>query len=572
MFQFLLGVLMLSDSLFALRKRLAFPETSLQLSLLGLLGGITAALLIVLFRLSIEFIQEAFAEGGPFDNLRYYLIPSLPIFAALLIAIFADLTGYKHYRLGIPFVLHRIKAHYGHLPLWNTVNQFVGGILALSSGFSVGREGPSVHIGATGASWFGHWFKLPHNSVRTLTACGIAAGISASFNTPLAAVIFVMEVVLREYKIHIFIPVMLASSAGSIITQAVFGPQLEFAYLNVFTLPVHHYPWLIVLGIILGISAFVFNTNLMRVIKTFRHVGMFPRLLLAGMLTAAVGYFVPQALGDGTSAISQAMISPTNLELITILLVSKLFLTWCAIGLGVPGGIIGPIFGLGVLLGLIVANVVMLFDPSIHFMGTYAVLGMSGLMAAALHAPLAALVAVVELTNNPSSITSAIIVIATAYITSSQGLKNRSIFLQQLDFQGLVYQTPPATDVLEKVGVLAEMKTDLRMVNYITEQDVRFHLNDKHPNDFLIVSMEHDLGVDYSLAEFDSSFSTDKNKVKYSPLLTINSRSTLAHVWELIKDQQQGAVLITNTRGNKVIGIVTWEQLRTILTNRNALI
>ncbi len=563
---------MLSDSLYALRKRLAIPQTSLQLSILGLLGGIAAALLIVVFRLSIEYIQSSFAAGGPFDDLLYYILPSLPIFAAILIAIFADFTGYKHYRLGIPFVLHRIKAHYGNMPIWNTVNQFFGGILALSSGFSVGREGPSVHIGASGASWLGQWLKLPHNSVRTLTACGIAAGISASFNTPLAAVIFVMEVIMREYKIHIFIPVMLASSAGSIITQAVFGEHLEFEYLSVFALPVSHYPWLIVLGIALGISAFIFNTNLMRVIRTFRNVNMFPRLLLAGTLTAIVGYFVPEALGDGTSAISTAMFSPTNMELLIILLISKLFLTWCAIGLGVPGGIIGPVFGLGVLIGLIVANLVMLVDPSIHFMGTYAVLGMSGLMAASLHAPLAALVAVMELTDNPASITPAIIVIATAYITSSQALKNRSIFLQQLDFQGLMYQTPPATTVLEKIGVLAEMDTNLKVINYITEQDVRFHLNDKRQEQWLIVAMKHDLGVDYSLAEFDTSYSRNKDKVKYTPLLTIDTRSTMAHVWELIKEQRDGATLITSTSGEKIVGLVTWEQLRTILMNRNALI
>ena len=562
---------MLSDSLFALRRRLAYPRTSIQLSILGLIGGVVAATLIVLFRLSIDFFRHAFSEDGPFSDILDTLLPTLPIFAALLIAIFADFTGFKHYRLGIPFVLHRIKAHYGNIPFWNFVNQFVGGVLALSSGFTVGREGPSVHIGATGASWFGHWLKLPHNSVRTLAACGIAAGISASFNTPLAAVIFVMEVVLREYKIHIFIPVMLASAAGSLITQAVFGQHAEFEYLSVFILPPTHYPWLIILGLMLGAFAFIFNNNLMRVIRTFRHVSMFPRLMLAGVLTSIIGYLIPQTLGDGTSVINQVMISPTDIDLIVLLLCSKVILTWIAIGLGIPGGIIGPIFGLGVLLGLVVGNIVMQLDPSIHFMSTYAVLGMAGLMAACLHAPLAALVAVMELTSNPDAITPAIIVIAMAYITSAQFLKNRSIFLQQLDYQGLMYQTPPAETVLEKIGVLAELDRNIKIIDYVTEQDVRFHLKELEPEHHLVVAMRHDLGVDYSLAVYDSSYSVSGEKVKYIPMQPINTRSTMAHAYEILYEQRDGATLITSVSGEKVVGIISWEQIRIILMNRNAL-
>lgn len=562
---------MLLNSLYALRKRLAVPYTSLQLSLLGLIGGIVAACLIVLFRLSIEYIQFSFSPSGVFGDISPYIIPSLPILAAILIVIVADITGFKNYRLGIPFVLHRVKAHYGNMPLGNAINQFVGGILALSSGFSVGREGPSVHIGASGSSWLGHWLRLPYNSVRTLTACGIAAGISASFNTPLAAVIFVMEVVLREYKIHIFIPVMLASSAGSIITQAVFGPQSEFAYLSVFNLPVNHYPFLILLGVTLGASAFVFNTNLMRMMKTFRHVTIFPRLLIAGVITALFGYFVPEALGDGTSAISEAMLSPTDTQLIIVLLFSKLILTLVALGLGIPGGIIGPVFGLGVLLGLCIANIVLIFDPSIHFMSTYGVLGMAGLMASCLHAPLAALVAVMELTRSSEAITPAIIVIATSYITSAQVLKNRSIFLQQLEYQNLAFQTPPVIDVLSKTGVLAEMKTEINLIEYRSEQDVRFHLKQAKENEIVVVSIKHDLGTDYSLAETEPTVTGDVSKIKYSPLQTLNTRCTMAHVYEILEEQRDGAALITSTSGNKVVGIVQWEQLHSILMKRNAL-
>lgn len=561
---------MLLESLYAIRKRVSIPYTSIQLSILGLIGGVIAASLIVLFRLSIEFVQSQFEPGGSLGDISPYLIPSIPILAAILIAVFADFTGFKHYRLGIPFVLHRIKAHYGNMPLWNSVNQFVGGVLALGSGFSVGREGPSVHIGASGSSWLGHWLKLPHNAVRTLTSCGIAAGISASFNTPLAAVIFVMEVVLREYKIHVFIPVMLASSAGSLITQAVFGQQAEFEYLSVFTLPASHYPFLILLGLLLGASAFVFNSNLMRVIKTFRHVSMFPRLIIAGVFTAFVGYFVPEALGDGTSAINLAMLSPTDIQLIIVLLFSKLLLTWCALGLGIPGGIIGPIFGLGVLLGLVVANIVMYLDPSIHLMSTYGVLGMAGLMASSLHAPLAALVAVMELTSTPTAVTPAIIVIVTAYITSAQVLKNRSIFIQQLNYQGLAFQTSPAFNVLSRFGVLAELDKKITILDYRSEQDVRFHLNQAEEGETVVVSIVHDLGTDYSLAELEASVG-DTQKIKYWPMQTVNTRSTLAHVYELLEEQKGGATLVTSISGDKVLGIVKWEKLQTILLQRHGI-
>lgn len=132
-----------------LRRRLALPVTSLQLCLLGAVGGLVAALLIVLFRLAIMAIQSFYlSHSDDFASLSPALRALLPFIAAAFITVVGLLIGLTHYRLGIPFVIHRIKLKYGLMPWKNTLHQFFGGVAALSAGFSVGREGPSVHLGA----------------------------------------------------------------------------------------------------------------------------------------------------------------------------------------------------------------------------------------------------------------------------------------------------------------------------------------------------------------------------------------------------------------------------------------
>ena len=265
----------------ALREEVAHPRTSVQLCLLGIVGGTSAAFIIILFRLCVEWLQETgIATLQSFLKYDWLVWLVMPFISVLLILFIAFLTGFKHYRLGIPFVIHRVKYYYGHIPFRTTINQFFGGMLALAGGFVVGREGPSVHLGASGSGFLGQWLRLPYNSIRILAGCGIAAGISASFNTPFAAVIFVMEVVLREYKIHIFVPVMLAAACGSVLTRIVFGEVNELSFLSFHAISQWMYFYLVVLGILLGILAVLFNSQLMRVMTWFRPVSMVWRLVL----------------------------------------------------------------------------------------------------------------------------------------------------------------------------------------------------------------------------------------------------------------------------------------------------
>lgn len=549
----------------ALRLELAHPRTSVQVCLLGIIAGVSSALLIVLFRLGIEWVQSSgvsILSSYGLSSVWVWVV--MPILAVVFILLIAFVTGFKHYRLGIPFVIHRVKQHYGHIPWRTTVNQFFGGMLALAGGFVVGREGPSVHLGAAGSSLFGQALKLPHNSIRTLAGCGIAAGISASFNTPFAAVIFVMEVVLREYKIHVFVPVMLAAACGSVITRIVFGEGNELAYFSFSSFSQWLYLYLIVFGCLLGVLATLFNQMLMSVMKMFRNVSMVWRLLLAGVITAIGGSLLPQALGasfDDVNALFSA--HPTALILLEILLM-KFLLAVVAIGLGIPGGIIGPVMVLGMLSGAVLLFPIAHWLPLEDFTSSFALLGIAGMLTAVLHAPLAALSAVMELSYRPEIILPAILVIVPAYVTATQFLGNRSIFIQQLDFQKLPYAITSIREALEKTGVLAAMETDFKLFYDAPEAALEKVLSE-NPTLIVIQQSKFELDIKYSWVHYDVSLDRHAHPISYQSMQGVSGQATLAEIYELLRNTRSGAVYIHDDDPNKIIGIITWNRLQSFL-------
>lgn len=552
-------------TLHALRYELAHPRTSIQLCVLGIVAGVSAASVIILFRLCYEWLQlQVLNELGDYHGSDILARVLMPLGAIVGILIVAYLTGFRHYRLGIPFVIHRVKYHFGHIPFRTTINQFLGGMFALAGGFSVGREGPSVHLGAAGSSFIGQWLKLPYNSIRILAGCGIAAGISASFNTPFAAVIFVMEVVLREYKIHIFVPVMLAAACGSLLTRMVFGGFNELAFLSFtdFNLWLHGY--LVLFGILLGFMASLFNRNLMTVMRFFRPVRMHWRLVLAAVITASAGAMVPDAMGASFETVERLFERDPGIIILAIVLVVKFLLTITAIGLGVPGGIMGPVMVLGMIAGaLLLVPMSYVFDTE-GLTSSFALLGVAGMLTAVLHAPLAALSAVMELSYSPQIILPAMLVIVPAYVTSTQFLKNRSIFIQQLDYQKLPYATSSVREVLQKTGVLAVMDTEYKLFYDAPDKAILAFL-DKAPTHPVIQRSNFEIDVQYMLVEYTVSLEHDANPLTYTSMEGLNSQATLSEVFECLQSARAGAVYVYQDSHDQILGVITWNMLQSYL-------
>ena len=577
-----------------IRKHLALPKTSWQICVLAILGGFASALLVVLFTLTIEKIQQLYLlEQDNYITLDGLSRFDLPIIGSLIILLFAWLTGYKYLRTGIPFVLHRLKVAHGVIPFKNTLNQFFGGAVALASGFSVGREGPAVHLGAAASSYVGSVLKLPYNSVRTLCACGIAAGIAATFNTPIAAVIFVMEVIMREYKVHIFIPVMLASLVGSLVTRSVFDVSQHFEYFNKIDIIPQHYIPLIILGVVLGAFAATFNKTLVTVIKHSNKLHIVPRLMLAAVITGSIGYLVPGAMGVGDGAIDISLSNNWQIGLLLSLLLAKFIMTTFALGLGIPGGVIGPIIGIGAISGALSGAIVMQFLPGEHIGNDYILMGMAGFMAASLNAPLAALLAVVELTGQLEIILPAMIVITIACIISGQLFKNRSIFNMQLDVQGLIYRKPPIEKTLQKIGVLglmidrfeltesANLKT---MKGILITTEISIPVINKTIKKYMKNS-EVKEQVNFHWAELQE-VQSNRTKIQNTPsiieeqnaleladdiilheLKPISYQATLAEAYLALVHDRCGGVYIFKESKKEILGIVTFEQIRQYLVN-----
>lgn len=557
--------------IYQLKKSLALPKTSWQLCLLATIGGFASAMMVVLFIFTVEGIQLFFLDGKDnYSSLTALSRFQLPIIGAIIILFFAWLTGYKYIRTGIPFVLHRLKIANGVIPLRNTINQFIGSSVALIAGFSVGREGPAVHLGAACSSYIGNKLNLPYNAIRSLSACGIAAGIAACFNTPIAAVLFVMEVILREYKVHIFIPVMIAAIVGSMTTSLIFGPNHEFGHFSEISLNSDHYPALVLLGVALGIIAFAFNRTLILVIKHSASFHIVPRILLAAFITGLIGYILPHAMGTDLSAINFSLQDNIGIKMLLALLLAKIFMTTMALGLGIPGGIIGPILGIGAVAGTCCSVITMYFMTGDITVSDFALMGMAGFMAATLNAPLAALLCIVEMSNQLEVIIPAMIVVTTACIISGQFFGNRSIFIMQLEVQGLPYRRPPIEKTLQRIGVIGVMDENITLLTKANEASVATALSHQAAQDNVVNKiMRPDEPVQFIYYQQSKTKIDAEPTIERHELIPLNSQSTLAEAYLLLVKARTGAVYIYQDDPDEIMGIISFDSIRSYLLKGN---
>lgn len=440
----------------SLRDQLAGAESLPQLTILGLLTGIIAGAIIVLFRWTVELPLNYFLPGSfeNFEAISSIMHFALPATGAIVLGLIMQLVDKRHHATSIGHVMDRLQNHQGRMPLGNVITQFFGGAICLLTGQSVGREGPAVHLGAGSGSLLGQWLKLPANSLRPLAGCGVAAAIAACFNTPMAGVIFAMEVVIMQYTIIGFIPVTLAAVAGAAMTRFAFGPEIAFINAQSVMGDLHELPLMGLVGLVVAIfsAAYIRLHGVSCRWALERPIAL--RFTLAGLFTGVCSLWIPQIMGVGYDTISSALAGEIGFALLLAIAITKLLATSISLGMGMPGGVVGPLLFIGACIGGAVGSAAQLLMPgSASAIGFYVILGMGAMMGATLNAPLAAMMAILELTYNSNIIFPSMLVVIVACLTTRWVFRCDGLFQHVLRIQGKFRSTEVTEQLLCHTGV-----------------------------------------------------------------------------------------------------------------------
>ena len=373
-------------------------------SIVGIIGGIGA----VGFRTLIEVLQ--IGTIGSYTNilqtvtdLPWYMKLFLPVAGGCIVGPLVYYFGRETKGHGVPEVMEAVALRGGKIrPRVMALKALVSAV-TIATGGSVGREGPIVQIGSSVGSTFGQWLGVSQDKLKVLVACGAAAGIAATFNAPIAGVMFAVEIIMGNYAITTLVPLIMSSVMATIIGRWYFGD------IPAFEIP--HYAlgsgWEIIPYILLGIMTGVLAVGFVKLLYGLEDFA--DNIPLKGWVkTPLILFFVglmllqfPQVYGVGYDTITQVLKGETVWYLLLLLLPIKMLATSITLAAGGSGGIFAPSLFLGAVFGGLFGSVMQfLFPELVVSSGAYAVVGMSAMVAGTTHAPITAFLIIFELTGD----------------------------------------------------------------------------------------------------------------------------------------------------------------------------
>ncbi len=354
--------------------------------------------------------------------------------------------------------------------------------VSLGSGASAGREGPAVHLGAALASLLSRTLNLGERNARTLLACGAAGAVAASFNAPLAGLLFALEVVLGHYALRVIAPTAVAATAGAVVTRSFLGAQPAFDLPPVPGASLIDYPAAVLLGLLCAGLAIVFVTLMVKgpyhVQKLAARFGVPLWALppMGGVLIGLIGIVFPQVLGVGYEATSTALHGGYGLILLLLLLCAKIIATMVSLSFRFGGGMFSPSIYLGAMVGAAFGALVGMLLGEAAAPAFFAIVGMGALSGAVLGAPISTTLIVFELTQSYEASVAVLLAVSLATVVT-QAITRGNIFQKQIELRGYTLRDGPQRLILQTVRVrdfmtpISRLKKEISMAGAVLYAD-----------------------------------------------------------------------------------------------------
>jgi len=498
-------------------KRMLTDEHTIM-AIFGLMVGVAGGYGAVGFRYLINFIQTL-AYGSPEELLS--VVQSIPWHMRILIpAIGGLIVGPVVYFFareakghGVPEVMYAVALKQGIIRKRIVLIKSLVSAVCIGTGGSVGREGPIVQIGSAVGSTLGQLFKVSPSRMRTLVGCGAAAGIAATFNAPIAGSIFALEIILGEFEIASFSPIIISAVSATAISRHYLGNIPAFILPQYVLHNILEFPLYALLGVFCALVALGFTLFLYRA-EDFWDAIKFPEYLKAvvgGLLIGTMGLVFPQILGVGYGAIDLALMVKLSGWFMALLVVCKILATSITIGSGGSGGIFAPSLFMGAMAGGAFGTVAHYLFPSIAVSpGAYAVVGMGAVVAATTHGPLQAILIIFEMTGDYKIILPLMVTCIISCLIATR-LCRESIYTFKLIRRGINIKGGKELNILRSMPVKNVMYHTVEMVPQdLHLKDFALRLPQSRSNNFVVVNDREEIaGVLTFLDYYDKLFNNE---------------------------------------------------------------
>ena len=544
--------------------------------------GISCSLAVIILKSFAHNVLVFATYINSFLNFPFFSI-ILPIIGILLTVFVIRKVLNGELEKGSSKILYAVAKKGGIIPKKQMYAQIITSSLTVGLGGSAGLESPIVITGAAFGSNFAQKYKLAQKDRILLLACGVAAGIGAAFNAPIAGVLFAVEVILTDVSISAFIPIIISGVTGALVSKVLLSQDVLLSFKNVKEFDYHNTPYYVLLGILAGLISVYHARNFQKIENYFSKFkgGVYKKALFGATILAVLIFFFPALFGEGYESIKTlSTANPENLLTDTLLknhksnewvllifvgvtVLLKSFATGLTLGSGGNGGNFAPSLFVGSYLGFFVAKSVNLIGITKTLPVTnFTIVGMAGILSGLFHAPLTAIFLIGEITGGYNLMIPLMMVSSISYAVSKQ-FEKHSMDVKSLADKGDVFTSDKDKNILLGIDILNVIKTDTKTISIDNSIDnLISELSKSRQKVFAVVDEKQYL---LGLVDFDviKPILFNQYRVKFTkiediisqPLVLINYEDGM----ELIMDKFESTYsqILPVIRYNKFFGFVS---------------